>query len=214
MDLDLQFQQVKHKIKKTASDLDVSESTAAILLVKYEWNAAQLCSDHSILKHCATESSTLQIHTHCSLCGELVACSFISCGDCFCVDCLRGSVEQQLASNKLILSCPSQTCHKYLNFNHLPQDLLEEHLSALDIDLAKKTSLSGQCLSYLCNHKYALATAFCSLGYAVYTAFSWRKEIGVGMKVISVGSEVKSKVSSLKNFVTSGSKTLAGLFSA
>nr|VDD36890.1 unnamed protein product [Brassica oleracea] len=193
MCLCMQFQQVKHKIKKTASDLDVSESTAAILLVKYEWNAAQLCSDHSILKHCATESSTLQIHTHCSLCG---------------------SVEQQLASNKLILSCPSQTCHKYLNFNHLPQDLLEEHLSALDIDLAKKTSLSGQCLSYLCNHKYALATAFCSLGYAVYTAFSWRKEIGVGMKVISVGSEVKSKVSSLKNFVTSGSKTLAGLFSA
>ncbi|KAF3490077.1 hypothetical protein F2Q69_00054285 [Brassica cretica] len=124
------------------------------------------------------------------------------------------SVEQQLASNKLILSCPSQTCHKYLNFNHLPQDLLEEHLSALEIDLAKKTSLSGQCLSYLCNHKYALATAFCSLGYAVYTAFSWRKEIGVGMKVISVGSEVKSKVSSLKNFVTSGSKTLAGFFSA
>ncbi|KAL0760063.1 hypothetical protein Bca101_076213 [Brassica carinata] len=184
-EMPIQYLCVKHKIKKTASDLDVSESTAAILLVKYEWNAAQL-----------------------------LACSFISCGDCFCVDCLRGSVEQQLASNKLILSCPSQTCHKYLNFNHLPQDLLEEHLSALEIDLAKKTSLSGQCLSYLCNHKYALATAFCSLGYAVYTAFSWRKEIGVGMKVISVGSEVKSKVSSLKNFVTSGSKTLAGFFSA
>lgn len=92
MCLCMQFQQVKHKIKKTASDLDVSESTAAILLVKYEWNAAQLCSDHSILKHCATESSTLQIHTHCSLCGELVACSFISCGDCFCVDCLRGII--------------------------------------------------------------------------------------------------------------------------
>ncbi|KAG5378929.1 hypothetical protein IGI04_026771, partial [Brassica rapa subsp. trilocularis] len=187
------FQQVKQIIKKTASELDVSESIAAILLVKYEWNAAQLCSDHSIFKHCATESSTPQIHTQCFLCSIFLPCSFIGCGHCFCVDCLRASVEQQLASNKLILSCPSQACHKYLNFNMLPQDLLELHLSALEIDLAKKTSLRGQCLSYLCNHKYALATTFCSLGYAV----------------ISVGSEVKSKVTSLKKFVASGSKTVA-----
>ncbi|CAF2161127.1 BnaA07g36990D [Brassica napus] len=214
MCLCIQFQQVKQIIKKTASELDVSESIAAILLVKYEWNAAQLCSDHSIFKHCATESSTPAIHTQCFLCSIFLPCSFIGCGHCFCVDCLRASVEQQLASNKFIISCPSQACHKYLNFNMLPQDLLELHLSALEIDLAKKTSLRGQCLSYLCNHKYALATTFCSLGYAVYLAFSWRKEIGAGMKVISVGSEVKSKVTSLKKFVASGSKTVAGFFFA
>lgn len=68
-------------------------------------------------------------------------------------------------------------------------------------------------VSFVCNHKYAFATSFLSLGYALYTAFTWRKEIGYGLKVINVGSELKTKASSLKNLVTSGSERVVRIFS-
>lgn len=164
----MQFPLLKQQITKTSSDLDLSESTAAILLAKYEWNTAQLYSDYSILRDCPREAQTVEIHTCCSLCGIFKTCSIMNCGDCICLHCLRGilnkcflftfvqtnisvscvfsgSVQEQMSANRLILNCPLQTCNKYINFVNLPHDLQNDHLASLQVDLLKKRSLRGQC---------------------------------------------------------------------
>ncbi|KAL0800081.1 hypothetical protein Bca101_055256 [Brassica carinata] len=144
-DLRWSFPLLKQQITKTSSDLDLSESTAAILLAKYEWNTAQLYSDYSILRDCPREAQTVEIHTCCSLCGIFKTCSIMNCGDCICLHCLRGSVQEQMSANRLILNCPLQTCNKYINFVNLPHDLQNDHLASLQVDLLKKRSLRGQC---------------------------------------------------------------------
>lgn len=78
-------------------------------------------------------------------------------------------------------------------------------------DLVYAVSVSG--VSFVCNHKYAFATSFFSLGYALYMVFTLRKEIGYGLNVISIGFEIEDKSFFLVEVVTSGSEALAGIFS-